>query len=111
MPIQYCEDVSTDGATKTGAPPLPGPDEVPAFSPRIAWQRLESEVVVLQLSDQQMLGLNPTGSRVWELIDGARTVHDIARLVAGEFGVELGDAQRDVAMFVLDMTARGCLGG
>lgn len=47
--------------------------------------------------------LNETGAFIWELIDGKRTIDEIAEAVAGEFDTEPEQALADVTALVGDM--------
>ncbi|MBI2218842.1 MAG: PqqD family protein [Candidatus Rokubacteria bacterium] len=72
-------------------------------SPRVAWRTIAGEGVVLSLDTRMLRGLNPVGTRVWELIDGHRAVDDIATEIAREFGVEAERARADVDAFVAEL--------
>ncbi len=52
-------------------------------------------------------GLNPVGSRVWELIDGRRSVEEIVEAIAREFDVSREAATRDVTGFVRELLDKG----
>jgi len=47
--------------------------------------------------------LNPIGTRVWDLIDGQRTVVEIARVISDEYAVAQEVAEADVRSFVDDL--------
>ena len=51
-------------------------------------------------------GLNPVGSRVWELIDGQRSADDIVGVIVQEFDVSQEAAARDVGDFVRELLAK-----
>ncbi len=76
-------------------------------NPATAWRTIEGEAVILSLDTKVFRGLNAVGSRVWELIDGRRSVDEIAALVAGEFQVAPDVAARDVSAFVELLLAKG----
>ena len=61
---------------------------------------LGGEKVVLDSQGRKLRGLNATGARVWDLIDGVRSVEDIARALAAESGIDLSRALADVQAFV-----------
>ena len=76
-------------------------------NPATAWRTIEGEAVILSLDTKVFRGLNAVGSRVWELIDGRRSVDEIAELVAGEFQVAPDVAARDVSAFIEQLLAKG----
>jgi hypothetical protein len=61
----------------------------------------EAFIVVPGLGEYNIL--NPLGTRVWELIDGTRTVADIVKMVCEEYDVPPETAEADVNMFVEDL--------
>ena len=88
------------------APPLP-PDAAPRPSPRCAWQIVEGEAVLLDLEGRRIMGLNATGSFVWGLLDGRRTLAQVAAAVADCFHVGTERATADVTCFVSSLRDRG----
>lgn len=80
-------------------------------SPRTAWRVIEGEAVILSLDTKAFRGLNPVGSRVWELIDGRRNVDEIVEAIAREFDVVRERAAEDVRAFVRALLDRGLVTG
>lgn len=78
-----------------------------AKSSTTAWRLIEGEAVILSLETKVLRGLNPVGSRVWELIDGQRSVEEIITAIVQEFDVALQDAARDVRGFVQELLDKG----
>jgi hypothetical protein len=78
-----------------------------AKSPKTAWQIIEGEAVLLSMDTKVLRGLNPVGSRIWELIDGQRSLEEIAGVIVQEFDVAPGVAVQDVRAFVQDLLDRG----
>ncbi len=88
------------------AAPLP-PDARPRISSRCAWQVVEGEAVLLDLAGRRIMGLNPVGSFVFGLMDGARSVEAIAAAVAERFRVDVLRAHADVSAFLEGLSRRG----
>lgn len=78
-----------------------------AKAPTTAWRIIEGEAVILSMETKVLRGLNPVGSRVWELIDGRRSVEEMAGLIVEEFDVTPEAAAQDVRGFVEELLARG----
>lgn len=78
-----------------------------AKAPTTAWRLIEGEAVILSMETKVLRGLNPVGSRVWELIDGRRSVEEMAGLIVEEFDVTPEAAAQDVRGFVEELLARG----
>lgn len=78
-----------------------------AKAPTAAWRVIEGEAVILSMETKMLRGLNPVGSRVWELIDGQRSVDDIVGVIVREFDVTPQDAGHDVRGFVQELLDKG----
>jgi len=76
-------------------------------APTTAWRLIEGEAVILSLETKVLRGLNPVGSRIWELIDGRRSVEEIIGVIVEEFDVTPEAAARDVRDFVEELLGRG----
>jgi hypothetical protein len=68
---------------------------------------VEGEAVLLDLHGRRIMGLNPVGSFTFGLVDGKRSVADLAGAVAARFGIEGTRALADVASFLGDLRVRG----
>ena len=84
---------------------------IPAKNPATAWRVIEGEAVILSLDTKAFRGLNPVGSRVWELIDGQRNVDEIVEAVVREFDVTREQAAVDVTAFVRELQEKGLVVG
>lgn len=73
---------------------------IPAKNPEIAHRVLGGEAFLVSLPGRILHNLNPTGTRIWELIDGRRPPAQIAMLIAEEFEVAPAVALRDVKKFI-----------
>lgn len=78
-----------------------------AKSPTTAWRLIEGEAVILSLETKVLRGLNPVGSRVWELIDGQRSVEEIITAIVQEFDATPQAAAEDVKRFVRELLDKG----
>jgi Coenzyme PQQ synthesis protein D (PqqD) len=74
--------------------------------PRIAWQAVAGEVVLVDLEGSRSLGLNPTGSFVWSRLE-SRSEAELASDLAGAFSVSRDQAATDVTAFLSFLRARG----
>ncbi len=83
-------------------------DTVYSRSPRIVDRDTGDEYVLVPVTDniadmKSVYTLNSTGAFIWELIDGTRTVRDIADELKNEFDVDSKRALADVLSFFSDM--------
>jgi hypothetical protein len=78
-------------------------------NPSLADQTLGGKSVLLDYDNRKILGLNETGSRVWTLLDGSRTLREVCRTVAEENGVPEEQVIEDVEPFVRHLVERELL--
>jgi hypothetical protein len=78
-----------------------------AKSPKTAWRIIEGEAVILSMESKVLRGLNPVGSRIWELIDGRRSLEEITGTIVQEFDVTPAAAAQDVRTFIQELLDRG----
>jgi hypothetical protein len=83
--------------------------DAPRKHPDLASRVYDGEAFIVLPQSHQYKILNEVGTRVWELIDGARTLDDMARLIADEFEISVEEALRDVGDFINDLRANGML--
>ena len=77
--------------------------QYPIPHPQVAGRVIDDEAVIVLSDTGQVQVLNEVGAHVWELIDGARSVTEIAQAIAEEFDVSLQEASADVLEFVLEL--------
>jgi hypothetical protein len=77
-------------------------------APRLAWQVIDGEAIVIDLGQGRTLGLNATGSLVWSLL-AAHDEDAIAGEVARRFAVTPEVARRDVHEFLTGLADQGLL--
>ena len=77
--------------------------------PDAAYQEIDGMAMVVVPGRAEVQILNPVGTRVWDLIDGERTVSQILSELAGEYEVEPGQLENDVREFVLSLDERDML--
>jgi hypothetical protein len=70
-------------------------------------RQLEGEAVLLDLKTGIYYSLDPVGSRVWELVDGSKSLDSIARLITGEYDIGHGQALEDMRELMADLLDEG----
>ena len=77
----------------------------------IAWRVIDGEALVVSPKDSLIYPLNDVGARIWELLDGKRTVSDIASVICGEFEGDGKAIQDDVMDFIENLSKAGLVNG
>jgi len=82
--------------------------------PDFVHRRVADEVILLPIRHnfgdlESIFTLNEVAARVWELLDGHRTVAEIVTEIAGEFAVTGAEAARDIAEFTAQLETIGAV--
>ena len=80
-------------------------------SPDAAESAVGDETVILHLVNGTYYGLDPVGTRIWELIKQGMSMPEICSTLAAEYGVELTTIEADARTFLTDLEAQGILVG
>ncbi len=64
---------------------------------------VDNEIILLSIQNSQSYGLNPTASRIWELLNKPISIGEITQLIAEEFGVAESDCEKDVLSFITNL--------
>jgi hypothetical protein len=65
-----------------------------------ASRSIDDATYVLDPETSELHAFNEVGGRIWELIDGERSLQDVAAAIADEYEVDPAVAQADVLEFV-----------
>lgn len=76
--------------------------------PRIAWQVLDGEAVLIDLEGGRSLGLNAAGSLLWPRLPTS-SAPELAQVLVDEFRIDPDEARRNVETFLSLLRARGFL--
>lgn len=75
----------------------------------LTWQRIDDDIVVLDLEGSSYLKLNASGAVLWEALAGGADHADLVRQLMERYDLGEEDAARDVDEFLADLDARGLL--
>ena len=76
-------------------------------SPEVLFQQVRGELILLDLNGEKYYGLNEVGGRIWELLDGAHTLTQIAQTVSSEFDATPSQVQDDLLALVESLREAG----
>jgi hypothetical protein len=72
----------------------------------VAWQRIGDEVVLMNLAEGRVLGLNPAAALVWSLVDEC-SEDGLVAAVLERFATDERSARADVRGFLATLRERG----
>lgn len=70
---------------------------------------IDGQAVIMTLEDNTLHTLNDTGSRIWELCDGQRTIGDIAKVIHDGYMIDYDEGRKHCESFVQDLCGKGML--
>lgn len=81
-------------------------ERFPIRSPDTAFRTVDSNAVIIELSNSLINVLNPVGSRIWELADGSGRLGEIIDGILSEFDVKQEQAEKDAIEFVQGLASK-----
>lgn len=89
-------------------------DAVFQHDPNIVSRQVAGEMILVPIKNnigdmESIYTLNPTAARIWELIDGRRTIAEIYQQILLEFEVDPAQAGADMNEFVAALQSEGAL--
>jgi hypothetical protein len=99
--------MTSDGAS-------PGLGARYAKDPDFVFRRIADEIILVpvrrNMGDlESIYSLNETAARVWELLDGRRTLGDLVATLVQEFEVAPGTAETDLRSLLGQLTEAGAI--
>lgn len=73
----------------------------------VVFQKVGEEIVLLNLETGFYYGLNPVGSRVWELLAEEGSLRAVFEKLEKEYEVAPEDFQQDILRLVQELMAKG----
>ena len=90
-------------------------DAICAPSEDVVAREIEGELIIVPLTagigdmEDELYTLNETGRAIWNRLDGARSLRQIASELAAEYSAPAADIERDVAGLVGELARRRML--
>ena len=78
-------------------------------SPRdgVLFQQLQDEAVLLNLDSGQYFGLDPVGTRIWNLLTEGKALQEVVSAIATEYEVDATRCQADLLKLLGDLEEQG----
>ncbi len=91
------------------------PNTVCAHSENIVARRIEGDIVIVPLTsgigdaEDELYTLNETGKAIWQLLDGKRTLQEVADALSLRFDGPTAEIERDVIGLAEELLKRRIL--
>lgn len=80
-----------------------------AVPAHVVYRAFAGETVILNLETGKYHGLNVTGGRMLQLLDGAESIAEAASAFASDYGKLLSDVEGDIRSFCTRLCERGLI--
>lgn len=80
--------------------------KVPVISDKAASRIIDGEAVIVLLEKRETVILNEVGSRLWEIMDGVKSIGELAKVIISEFDSAYPETLKDVFEFIEDLAKR-----
>lgn len=84
-------------------------ESCPSRSEDLVWRKIDEEIVILTEDGRSIHTLDKVGGVIWELVDGTKSVQDIATLICDRFDVSPETAQADVLEFCRELADKSII--
>lgn len=84
-------------------------ESVPFQAPEVVGRTVKDEAILVMPEKGKVKVLNQSGARIWEMVDGRRSIRQIAAQICQEYEVEATEAEMDALAFIRDLVERGVL--
>lgn len=74
---------------------------------RVVYRVIDGEAVLVDPAIGKVRVLNELGGRIWELIDGQRSLAEIVTLICQEYDAQPDQVTSDVLAFLEELTRKG----
>lgn len=82
---------------------------IPEKASDLIWRSLEDGTVIIDPENGDIQVLNNVGARAWELVDGQRSIDQIAREITRDFEVSVEDAKEDLDTYLTSLAEIGLI--
>lgn len=66
---------------------------------------IDDEILLVDLDGGELFSLSGTARKIWRLIDGSRTLDEIADAFSNDYAAEAKQVRRDIEQFVAQLEA------
>jgi Coenzyme PQQ synthesis protein D (PqqD) len=79
------------------------------LSPHVTWRDLDGEIVLLENSTWRYLGVNASGTLLWQALADGTSREDLVSQLVAEYDLDTATAGSDVDAFVASLAQNGLL--
>ncbi|MBI2266961.1 MAG: radical SAM protein [Armatimonadetes bacterium] len=84
-------------------------NRTPFQSPATSYRIIDGDAIIIDHRTHQIMTLNSVASRIWGLVDGRRTIREIAAQIQSDYGIEENTAIEDAMAFLTGLATDGLI--
>ena len=73
----------------------------------VLFQQLQDEAVLLNLDSGQYFGLDPVGTRIWNLLTEGKALQEVMSTIVAEYEVDAAQCEADLLKLLGDLEEQG----
>jgi len=87
-------------------------DLIYAHSNDVVAREIDGALIIVPLTsgvgdmEDDLFSMNETGTKIWKMLDGKKTVTEVVTALSGEYQAESGEIERDVTGIVEELLKR-----
>ena len=79
------------------------------LNPEVLFQELDTQTILLNISNEQYFGLDEIGSRLWLLFSKNNNADDVLAQMLVEFDVDQVRLRNDLTLFIQELSEAGLI--
>lgn len=76
---------------------------------KLITSKMDGETVMMSINNGEYYGLDPIGSRIWELIENPISVESLIAKLRCEYDIEIAQCEHDTTIFLQQMANKNLL--
>jgi AdoMet-dependent heme synthase len=77
------------------------------INPRVGWRSIDGEVVAFNCTNQQIVILNETASRLWEILKDGANLNELVDYLVNEYLLDKKRVEQDITTFLQETNSLG----
>ena len=77
------------------------------LSPEALFSKVDDEVIIMSLASDRYIGLDPVGSRIWELLSNPLTLDELCAQLLEEYNVDASVCRQDTLELLETLRNKG----
>jgi len=72
-------------------------------NPDLHKSEIDGKVVLMSMTNGSYYGLNPTGSKIWELLESPRSIKEVVEKLTELYNISFDDCKKDLLPYLQEL--------